>query len=215
MNRKPGMVFKQVENVNYAIAIGKGEFKFSLVGVAGSDIAVDGSMKLSLALIWQLMRAHLVSFLATLKSKTPRSTDSAMVRWANETVEAAGYASRIKDFGDKSLADGLFLLDLLTAVERRASGLREAMWPGRRRTLTDPTAPIGVASTATFSPTAPPTSRGCSTQSAHTSPLPERRSMELTLTARCRAGTRSRAPASWAVRSSACPRTSSRCAPRW
>ena len=84
------MVFKQVENVNYAIAIGKGEFKFSLVGVAGSDIAVDGSKKLSLALIWQLMRAHLVSFLATLKSKTPRSTDSAMVRWANETVEAAG-----------------------------------------------------------------------------------------------------------------------------
>jgi len=119
VNRKPGMVFKQVENVNYAIAIGKGEFKFSLVGVAGSDIAVDGSKKLSLALIWQLMRAHLVSFLATLKSKTPRSTDSAMVRWANETVEAAGYASRMKDFGDKSLADGLFLLDLLTAVERR------------------------------------------------------------------------------------------------
>ena len=65
MNRKPGMVFKQVENVNYAIAIGKGEFKFSLVGVAGSDIAVDGSKKLSLALIWQLMRAHLVSFLTT------------------------------------------------------------------------------------------------------------------------------------------------------
>lgn len=130
MNRKPGMVFKQVENVNYAIAIGKGEFKFSLVGVAGSDIAVDGSKKLSLALIWQLMRAHLVSFLATLKSKTPRSTDSAMVRWANETVEAAGYASRMKDFGDKSLADGLFLLDLLTAVERRASGLREACGQG-------------------------------------------------------------------------------------
>ena len=32
------MVFKQVENVNYAIAIGKGEFKFSLVGVAGFHI---------------------------------------------------------------------------------------------------------------------------------------------------------------------------------
>ena len=49
------------------IAIGKGEFKFSLVGVAGSDIAVDGSKKLSLALIWQLMRAYTLSLLSQVR----------------------------------------------------------------------------------------------------------------------------------------------------
>ncbi len=46
------MVFKRIENCAYAVALGKGEFKFSLVGVDGKDIA-DGNKKLTLALIWQ------------------------------------------------------------------------------------------------------------------------------------------------------------------
>ena len=46
--------FKQVENCNYAIELGK-QNGLHLVGVQGSDI-VDGTRTLVLGLVWQLMR---------------------------------------------------------------------------------------------------------------------------------------------------------------
>ena len=46
--------FKQVENCNYAIELGK-QNGMHLVGVQGSDI-VDGTRTLVLGLVWQLMR---------------------------------------------------------------------------------------------------------------------------------------------------------------
>ena len=44
--------------------------KFSLVGVQGADIH-DGSKTLTLALVWQLMRAHILSVLARLGDEVP------------------------------------------------------------------------------------------------------------------------------------------------
>ena len=49
--------FKQVENTNYAVELGK-QNGMHLVGVQGSDI-VDGSKTLVLGLVWQLMRSVL------------------------------------------------------------------------------------------------------------------------------------------------------------
>jgi len=46
--------FKQVENTNYAVELGK-QSGMHLVGIQGSDI-VDGSKTLVLGLVWQLMR---------------------------------------------------------------------------------------------------------------------------------------------------------------
>ena len=46
--------FKQVENCNYAVELGK-QNAMHLVGVQGSDI-VDGTRTLVLGLVWQLMR---------------------------------------------------------------------------------------------------------------------------------------------------------------
>ena len=46
--------FKQVENCNYAVELGK-QNGMHLVGVQGSDI-VDGTKTLVLGLVWQLMR---------------------------------------------------------------------------------------------------------------------------------------------------------------
>lgn len=40
-----------------------------------------------------------------------------MLQWANARVAAAGKARRIASFADPALASGLFLLDLLSAVE--------------------------------------------------------------------------------------------------
>ena len=125
------MVFKKVENANYAIEIGLKRFFFSLVGVQGKDI-VDGNKKLTLALCWQLMRYHLLAFLAGVRTArggaSPRGdggakemSDKEMVEWANAKVAEAGSVSgaRMSDFHDKSLASGLFLIDLLAAVEPR------------------------------------------------------------------------------------------------
>ena len=54
VNRNPTMVFKQTENCNYAVDLGKAAFGFSLVGIQGNDI-VAGNQKLALALFWQLV----------------------------------------------------------------------------------------------------------------------------------------------------------------
>jgi len=130
VNRAPKMVFKKIENLNYAVDLGLGPFAFSLVGVQGKDL-VDGNKKLTLALMWQLMRTHLLAFLASLRTQRGAGSmsDSEMVEWAVEKVKLAGSASSMRDFGDKSLASGLFLIDLLAAVEPRCVD-RKLVTPG-------------------------------------------------------------------------------------
>jgi plastin-1 len=54
VNLEPKSRFKEVENGNYAVDLGK-MLKFSMINVGGLDI-VDGNKKLILAIIWQLMR---------------------------------------------------------------------------------------------------------------------------------------------------------------
>ncbi len=117
------MVFKRIENCAYAVDLGKGEFKFSLVGVDGKDIA-DGNKKLTLALIWQLMRCHLLGFLASIRSHGGASggalSDDQMIKWANEQVARSNPGLTMRDCNDKSLSSGLFLIELLANVEPRA-----------------------------------------------------------------------------------------------
>ncbi|KAL1508672.1 hypothetical protein AB1Y20_004767 [Prymnesium parvum] len=133
VNINPTQIFKKIENLNYGVDLGKSPFKFSLVGVQGNDI-VNGNKKLTLALIWQLMRYHLVSFLERLRKNTSLAggaalTDSDIAVWANDTVRASGSKNTIRDFSDKSLSTGLFLIDLLAAVEPRCVDRGQVM-PG-------------------------------------------------------------------------------------
>jgi len=115
--------------LNYAVDIGKEAFKFSLVGVQGKDIA-DGNRKLTLALIWQLMRFHMVSLLASLRQLDGgKIGDDEMVQWANKKVKESGSSLSIKDFHDKSLSSGLFLIELLAVVEPRCVD-RKLVTPG-------------------------------------------------------------------------------------
>lgn len=53
--------FKQVENTNYVVELGK-KNGMHLVGIQGADI-VDGSRTLVLGLVWQLMRSVSTHFL--------------------------------------------------------------------------------------------------------------------------------------------------------
>ncbi|GJN21450.1 hypothetical protein PR202_gb08923 [Eleusine coracana subsp. coracana] len=113
------MPFRKVENCNQVIKIGK-ELNFSLVNVAGNDF-VQGNKKLILAFLWQLMRTSILQLLKNLRShsKEKEMTDADILIWANNKVKESGKTSRIESFKDKSIADGVFFLELLSAVQSR------------------------------------------------------------------------------------------------
>ena len=56
-------------NCNYAVELGR-NLNFVLVGIGGSDI-MEGNKTLTLALIWQLMRAYTLSLLSQVDSSSP------------------------------------------------------------------------------------------------------------------------------------------------
>ncbi|KAJ4835306.1 Fimbrin-5 [Turnera subulata] len=116
------MPFRKVENCNQVVMIGK-ELRFSLVNVAGNDI-VQGNKKLILAFLWQLMRYTMLQLLENLRSHSSQSqgkeiTDNDILTWANNKVKKSGRKSHMESFKDKSLSNGMFFLELLSAVEPR------------------------------------------------------------------------------------------------
>lgn len=113
------MPFRKVENCNQVIRIG-GQLKFSLVNVAGNDF-VQGNKKLILAFLWQLMRFNMLQLLKNLRSRTQGKeiADTDILNWANRKVKSTGRTSKIESFKDKNLSNGLFFLELLSAVEPR------------------------------------------------------------------------------------------------
>ncbi|ETO12540.1 hypothetical protein RFI_24836 [Reticulomyxa filosa] len=112
---KPNNKFKKLGNCNYAVVLGK-QLKLSLVTTGGSDI-VDGNKKLLLGFTWQLMRYHMLKFLANLARGGKQVTDEDILSWGNETVSKSGKKSSIKSFQDPSISSGVFFIDLLAAVE--------------------------------------------------------------------------------------------------
>ncbi|KAF8116909.1 hypothetical protein N665_0014s0169 [Sinapis alba] len=113
------MPFQKIENCNQVVEIGK-KMRFSLVGVAGSNI-VEGNKMLIQGFLWQLMRSHMLQLLKNLRSRTRGKdmTDTEILSWANKKVRVMGRKSQIESFKDKSVSSGLFFLDLLWAVEPR------------------------------------------------------------------------------------------------
>ncbi|KAJ3039251.1 hypothetical protein HDV00_012490 [Rhizophlyctis rosea] len=107
--------FKKVENTNYVVVLGK-SLKFSLVGIQGSDIT-DGNKTLTLGLVWQLMREHVIQTLRSLSSAGHDITDADMIKWANETVKRGGKSSSMSNFKDSGLSTGVFFLDLLNGIK--------------------------------------------------------------------------------------------------
>mmetsp|Transcript_113 Transcript_113/g.206 ORF Transcript_113/g.206 Transcript_113/m.206 type:complete len:631 (+) Transcript_113:113-2005(+) len=112
--------FKKVENCNYAVDIGK-QMGFSMVNIGGLDI-VDKVKKLILAIIWQLMRKYTLLVLAQLATHEGLTevTEDHVIQWANRKVASSGKSSSMRNFKDQSLKSGVFLLDLVNAIEPRA-----------------------------------------------------------------------------------------------
>ena len=107
--------FKKVENCNYVIVLGK-SLKFSLVGIQGSDL-VDGIKKLTLALVWQMMREHVIQTLKSLSTAGVNITDNDMINWANSAVRSSGKKTSMANFKDPSLRTSHFFLDLVNAIK--------------------------------------------------------------------------------------------------
>jgi len=105
---------KKVENCNYAVQLGKDAMKFSLVGIGGSDI-VDGNQTLTLALVWQLMRAHIISILKTLGENVD---DAKMISWGNGRLKSAGSPESINSFQDSRLRTSKYFIDLLNTIKK-------------------------------------------------------------------------------------------------
>jgi len=106
---------KQVENSNYAVELGK-DLKFSLVGIGGVDIA-NGNETLTLALVWQLMRHHVLTVLKQVGGGAPVS-EQQMIKWSNDVVAASGKQSRMNSFKDPSLRTSQFFLELIDGIRQ-------------------------------------------------------------------------------------------------
>ncbi|XP_065166238.1 plastin-3 isoform X1 [Atheta coriaria] len=114
---KLGKFMEKLENCNYAIELGKDkQIKFSLVGIAGQDIN-DGNVTLTLALIWQLMRAYTLSMLTQLAQSGSPIVEKEIVQWCNKRLVDAGKTSSLRGFQDSSISNAIVLIDLIDAIK--------------------------------------------------------------------------------------------------
>ncbi|RXG73373.1 Plastin-3 [Armadillidium vulgare] len=106
---------EKLENCNYAVELGR-KLKFSLVGIAGQDLA-DGNQTLTLALIWQLMRAYTLSILTQLAESGNPIVEAEIIQWVNNKLQNAGKGSSIRNFQESSLANAIAVIDLVDAIK--------------------------------------------------------------------------------------------------
>lgn len=107
--------FKMVENTNYVVELAK-QNNMHMIGIQGADI-VDGTKKLILGLVWQLMRLNITKTLSSLSSSQRPLSDQDLLKWANTTATAHNSSVQpIRSFKDPSITTGLFFLDLLEAI---------------------------------------------------------------------------------------------------
>ncbi|KAL5480026.1 hypothetical protein EMCRGX_G023641 [Ephydatia muelleri] len=113
--KKMGGNMKKLENCNYAIQLAH-QMKFSLVGIDGKDIN-DGTKTLTLAVVWQLMRAYTLSVLQKLAGSSKPISDAEIVEWVNTSLAAGGKTTSISSFKDPSIANSLPVLDLVDTIK--------------------------------------------------------------------------------------------------
>lgn len=107
---------ERLENCNYCIELGR-MHNFSLVGIAGQDIAECNKLLVS-ALVWQLMRAYTLSVLSNLAQNGGKPMDEAkIVEWVNAKLKANEKSSQIRGFNDQSIATALPIIELVDSIK--------------------------------------------------------------------------------------------------
>uniref|UniRef100_A0AC35TZE1 Calponin-homology (CH) domain-containing protein n=1 Tax=Rhabditophanes sp. KR3021 TaxID=114890 RepID=A0AC35TZE1_9BILA len=114
--RKLQSMMEKISNCNYAVELGR-ELRFSLVGIQGKDL-YDGNRTLTLALVWQLMRAYTLVILSqcTHANDGKLVGDKDIIEWANQKLTASGKESSIKGFQDSTISNGRAVIDLIDAI---------------------------------------------------------------------------------------------------
>ncbi|KAK7158741.1 hypothetical protein R3I94_005166 [Phoxinus phoxinus] len=113
-----GSNMKKLENCNYAVALGKKEAKFSLVGIGGENIN-EGSPMHTLALVWQLMTRYTLKVLSDL-GEGEIVNDQIIINWVNNTLKQGHKDSYINSFKDKSISTSLPVIDLIDTIVPKA-----------------------------------------------------------------------------------------------
>eukprot|EP00792_Barthelona_sp_PAP020_P007292 TRINITY_DN3135_c0_g1_i2.p1 TRINITY_DN3135_c0_g1~~TRINITY_DN3135_c0_g1_i2.p1 ORF type:complete len:536 (+),score=158.16 TRINITY_DN3135_c0_g1_i2:43-1608(+) len=112
VDRKPRMKFHALGNIRIALdTIDNAGIR--LVGVHAQDIS-SGDESCIIQLVYVLMRHSVSQFLREVMGGK-EITDRMILKIVNDKVKNAGKSTEIRSFGDKSIADGLFLLDLIEA----------------------------------------------------------------------------------------------------
>jgi len=125
VDKKPKNVHVKTINCNYAVELGKSKaFGFSLVGIGGVDIAQKRT-KLVLAIVWQMMRYHIIRFLTAMSGSSKALTEADVLKWANEKVAAQSGLLPVQKLSDATLASGVYILTLIKAVAPRAVDLQQ------------------------------------------------------------------------------------------
>lgn len=73
-----------MDNCNYAIELGK-QLNFKLIGIQGSNLKEKNKLY-TLALVWQLMRAYILSLLQKLAGEGKTITETTIIEWTNNKV---------------------------------------------------------------------------------------------------------------------------------
>merc|ERR1712113_320668 len=117
VERRPNNKFKKISNNNYALELGKA-MKLSLVGIGGQDITARNK-KLILGFTWQLMRYHLLKFLASLSENGKAITDKDVVDFCNGSIAKSDLDKKpqIKGFSDESIGSGIFFIYLVASLD--------------------------------------------------------------------------------------------------
>lgn len=107
--------FLILDNCNYAIELGK-QMNFKLIGIQGSNLQEKNKLY-TLALVWQLMRAYILSLLQKLAGDGKKIDEKSIVEWTNNKLKSAGKKTFISSFQDPVISDSRVICDLIDSIK--------------------------------------------------------------------------------------------------
>ena len=122
VNMKPRNRYHRVENTNYAISLCQ-ELGFNLHNLGGLDILDCKDPKLLYALLYKCLQFHSLQIVSRALGlnqsgiSTRDIDESEIIDWANEKCEDNGASGDLESFKSADLANSVFFMDLLEAME--------------------------------------------------------------------------------------------------
>jgi len=107
-------LFQMQSNCNMVVKCAK-DLNLSVVNLGGEDLRL-GEKKLTLGLVFQMMKAYTLKLLMQLRGDGKPIDDAEIVRWINEKLKSAGRTSSISGFKDSKLASAVIVLELIDAI---------------------------------------------------------------------------------------------------